>query len=274
MIERFLNTALNNGDIIFFNVTDDSGLNLWYSGKVLKINQDTFDFVSIYGNNYTFSKNKIKNFKGPGILYEIDYQDTEINKNRIYITFDTETNGLAKNYDAPVTDVNNWPKIIQIAWSLNDDFGKEIEHKNILIKPENFTIDEETIGIHGITQEKAEKYGISLREALEMFSEAVKKADVLVAHNISFDENVIACEYYRLGMDNPMTGKRKICTMEASTNYCKLPSKSGKYAKPSLNKLYQILFQETFDNQHNASFDVKACSRAFFELKRLGVIKI
>jgi DNA polymerase III epsilon subunit-like protein len=274
MIERFLNTALDNNDIIFFNISDENGLDLWYSGKILSINKDDFDFVSIYGKKYNFQKDKVKNFKGPGILYEIDYEVSQTNKNRIYITFDTETNGLAKNYDAPMTDTNNWPKIIQIAWSLNDESGKEIEHKNILIKPDGFTIDKDSFEVHGITQEKAEKEGISLREALNIFSESVKKADVLVAHNISFDENVIGCEYFRIGMKNPMLDKKKICTMESSVDYCKIPSKSGKYAKPSLNRLYQILFQETFDNQHNASFDVKACARVFFELKRLGVIKI
>ncbi|GIW22666.1 MAG: hypothetical protein KatS3mg068_1673 [Candidatus Sericytochromatia bacterium] len=274
MIDKFLKTALDNNDIIFFTISNDENLDLWYSGRIINVNSETFEFESIYGKIYTFSKYKVRNFKGPGILYESDYVESKINTSRIYITFDTETNGLAKKDDAPITDVDNWPRIIQIAWSLNDDKGKEIEHKDILIKPEGFNISEESLKIHGITQEKAEKEGIPLKDALQIFSESVKKADVLVAHNIAFDENVIACEFHRLGMENPMINKKKVCTMESSIDYCKIPSKSGKYARPSLNNLYQILFQETFDNQHNASFDVRACTRAFFELKRLGVIKI
>lgn len=274
MIDRFLKTALENNDIIFFNITNEENLELWYSGKITNIDSETFNFSSIYGKEYTFFKDKVKNFKGPGILYETDYIESQLETNRIYITFDTETNGLSKRDDAPYTDVDNWPRIIQIAWSLNDEKGKEIEHKDILIKPENFTIDEESFKVHGISQEKAENEGIPLQEALEIFSEAVKKSDVLIGHNIAFDDNVISCEYYRLGIESPLINKKKICTMESSIDYCKIPSKSGKYARPSLNALYQILFQETFDNQHNASFDVRACAKSFFELKRLGVIKI
>ena len=29
-----------------------------------------------------------------------------------YIFFDTETKGLAKNWEAPVADLDNWPRLI------------------------------------------------------------------------------------------------------------------------------------------------------------------
>jgi DNA polymerase-3 subunit alpha len=39
----------------------------------------------------------------------------------MYLIFDTETTGLPKRWDAPITDTDNWPRCIQIAWQLHDD---------------------------------------------------------------------------------------------------------------------------------------------------------
>jgi hypothetical protein len=54
--------------------------------------------------------------------------------------FDTETTGLPKRWDAPITDTDNWPRCIQIAWQLHDDMGKLIEHQDYLVKPDGFNI--------------------------------------------------------------------------------------------------------------------------------------
>ncbi len=36
----------------------------------------------------------------------------------MYLIFDTETTGLPKNYNAPLTDADNWPRLVQLAQSL------------------------------------------------------------------------------------------------------------------------------------------------------------
>jgi DNA polymerase-3 subunit alpha len=47
----------------------------------------------------------------------------------------------------------------------------------------------------------------------------------------------------------------------------KLPGgRGGKYKYPTLIEIYSILFQEKFNEAHNASADVEATSRIFFEL--------
>lgn len=33
-----------------------------------------------------------------------------------YLFIDTETTGLPKEYDAPYTDIDNWPRLVQLAW--------------------------------------------------------------------------------------------------------------------------------------------------------------
>ena len=45
----------------------------------------------------------------------------------MYLFFDTETTGLPKNWNAPIQNVNNWPRMVQIAWLLYDNNGTKIE---------------------------------------------------------------------------------------------------------------------------------------------------
>ena len=69
----------------------------------------------------------------------------------MYLIFDTETTGLPKNWKAPITDTDNWPRCIQIAWQIHDSNGAIVSHKDYLIKPDNFTIPFDSEKIHGIS---------------------------------------------------------------------------------------------------------------------------
>jgi len=46
----------------------------------------------------------------------------------MYLIFDTETTGLPRNFKAPITDTDNWPRVVQLAWQLHDESGKLIKH--------------------------------------------------------------------------------------------------------------------------------------------------
>ena len=104
----------------------------------------------------------------------------------MYIIFDTETTGLPRNWNAPITDTDNWPRVVQIAWQLHDDMGRLIEHKDYLIRPDGFDIPYDAERIHGISTELAEKYGESLATVLAEFNIALSKAKFVVGQNIGF----------------------------------------------------------------------------------------
>jgi hypothetical protein len=87
----------------------------------------------------------------------------------MYLIFDTETTGLPKRWDAPITDTDNWPRCIQIAWQLHDEMGQLIENQDYIIKPDGFNIPYDAERIHGISTELAAEEGISLAEALDKF---------------------------------------------------------------------------------------------------------
>ena len=105
----------------------------------------------------------------------------------MFLIFDTETTGLPKNFKAPVTDTENWPRCVQIAWQLHAADGTLIENKDHLILPDGFDIPFQSEKIHGISTELAIEKGTALEVVLKEFSEVIKKADFIVGQNIVVD---------------------------------------------------------------------------------------
>lgn len=185
-----------------------------------------------------------------------------------------ETTGTPQNYNAPITDLDNWPRMVQLAWIFFNENDDELDRREMIIKPQGFKIPKEATKIHGITTEEAMKNGIQLNEALNDFSSILHKSKILIAHNVEFDEKIVGAEFIRENLSNNIQELRKVCTMKQSTNFCKMPGKYGKYKWPTLSELYYILFETQFEDAHDAEQDVEACAKCFFELKRKGVIKI
>src|SRR5690554_300651 len=127
----------------------------------------------------------------------------------MYLIFDTETTGLPKNFRAPVSDTDNWPRCIQIAWQLHDEDGKLIEHQDYIIKPERFIA-------------------------------ALGKAKFVVGQNIKFDLNVMGSEFYRMGIEDPFQRLSVLdtCT-EITAQLCQIPGgRGGRFKLPTLTELH------------------------------------
>lgn len=190
----------------------------------------------------------------------------------MYLFFDTETTGLPQNYNAPIEDLNNWPRLVQLAWSIYDKNGEKIDSSSFIIKPEGFEIPEQASSVHGITTERALKEGQKLENILQEFSQAISQAKIIVAHNMSFDEKIIGAEFLRTGVNHELFETIRVCTKEEATDYCQIPGNYG-YKWPRLSELHIKLFGEDFEGAHDAMTDVEACARCFFELTKRGVIK-
>ncbi len=187
--------------------------------------------------------------------------------------FDTETTGLPDDWNAPITDLENWPRIIQIAYLLCDYDEKEIEKGDYLIKPNGFFIPKEATAVHGITIEKALDEGVEIEIVLEELKSVIANADYLVAHNISYDKNVLGAEFLRNGMQNFLEDKELICTMESATNFCAIRGPYG-FKWPTLSELHLTLFGTTFEGAHNASKDIDITAKCFWQLAGLTIIDI
>ena len=191
----------------------------------------------------------------------------------MYLIFDTETTGLPQNWKAPLTDFNNWPRCVQLAWQVHDNQGKLVEVKNFIIKPEGYDIPFNAEKIHGISTDRANKQGMPLAHVLEEFVKDVEKCNFVVGHNVSFDNNIVGCELLRKDMPNLLADFPALDTKDDATNYCAIPGgRGGGFKWPSLTELHTKLFGEAFAEAHNASADVEATARCFLELVRLEVI--
>ena len=191
----------------------------------------------------------------------------------MYLIFDTETTGLPKRWDAPITDTGNWPRCVQIAWQLHDGMGKLIEHQDYLIQPEGYNIPYDAERIHGISTELAQADGISLSEVLKKFNVALSKSKFIVGQNLKFDINIMGCEFHRLGIESPMNSMPVLdtCT-EVTATLLQLPGgRGGKFKLPTLTELHSYLFNKPFAEAHNATADVEATTRCFFELIRTEI---
>ena len=193
-----------------------------------------------------------------------------------FLFFDCESTGVPRDYKASYTDVDNWPRVISLAWILTDSDNNILSEHHYLVKPDGWMMPTEKFWIDaGFSQEKSMAEGIPIDTILEKFMADIHRTDNLVAHNLNFDHRIVWAEIIRSGRE-PRSGLNKICTMMRSTAYCRIPHSSGRggYKWPKLQELYTHLFNKEFDNAHDALADIRACRESFFELVKRGVIEM
>ncbi len=189
-----------------------------------------------------------------------------------YLFFDTETTGLPKDYKAPSSAINNWPRMIQLSWITTDIDGTIISENDHIIYPDGFIIPQTASAVNGITMDVARTKGDLIKDVLGLFLADVENADYVVGHNVSFDIHVVGAELIRQGKRDTIALKPSICTMESSIDFCAIPGYYG-YKYPSLQELHKKLFNYEFEDAHNALSDIRATLKCFFELKEREIIK-
>jgi len=172
------------------------------------------------------------------------------------LVFDTETTGLPKSRKSAYEGPNNWPHIVSISWVILDNnvIVKQASH---IIKPRNWIVPAEATAIHGISHAKAEEGELLCDILYEFMSE---NCDAIVAHNLKFDVNVMV-NAFKWDLDIPFTGFTVplLCSMEKSSNLCKIPFPNGNgYKYPKLKELYYHIFRRYPDEQrlHTSIYDV------------------
>ena len=190
----------------------------------------------------------------------------------MYLVFDTETTGLPQRWDAPLEDVDNWPRVVQLAWQLHDAQGALVEAKDFLIYPEGFNIPYGAEKVHGISTQLAQAQGHPMSEVLDAFESALSRSTHMVGHNLRFDLQVMGAEYIR-ATRNPARLKLPVldtCTQATAQVTKIIGGKGSGFKIPKLGELHAHLFQQEFAEAHNATADVEASARCFLELVRMG----
>jgi DNA polymerase III epsilon subunit-like protein len=149
--------------------------------------------------------------------------------------------------------------LVSIAWIVTHQ-DKLVSRSYHIIKPEGFSISDESRAIHGISEEEAIMEGVSFDHVMQELRGILKDASRLIAHNIYFDSNVLMSEFYRRGMKDMielMEGVRQVCTMKQGQGVMKLR------VYPKLGKLYEFLYNEEMKNAHDAMYDTYHCFMCF-----------
>ena len=188
-----------------------------------------------------------------------------------YLVVDTETTGIPANFNSPITDLDNWPRIVQMAWMAIDVDGNLISEKQYIVRPKGFEIPESATAIHNISHDFALQNGQEIEYVLRDFISEIQSVEYIIGHNLEFDIKVIESELFREGVCDPFLDKTKVCTMKESTDFCAIPGNKG-YKWPSLNELHLKIFSEEIEGAHSALVDVRATANCFWELLNQEII--
>jgi DNA polymerase-3 subunit epsilon len=196
--------------------------------------------------------------------------------------YDTETSGLPQ-WSLPSEDPSQ-PHITQLAAELLDvDTGTVLAYMDFLIKPEGWIIPPELEALTGITNEKANLFGVPAHVAMSLFIEMWKKSVLRVAHNESFDMRMVRIEMMRLidpeeVFHDTWKAGPAFCTQTKSTKLINLPptekmlAAGRKNAKsPNLGEAYFHFTGEKLEGAHNAAVDLRACKAVYFGIKAATV---
>jgi DNA polymerase-3 subunit epsilon len=190
--------------------------------------------------------------------------------------FDCETTGLPRSRHFSMESVEDWPRLVQIAWARYDTGGNKEDARSRIVRPDGFRIPADATRIHGITHARARRVGRNLESVLDEFLDALDLTEtMLVAHNLSYDRGVVGAELVRLKKPLGFLGLPGICTMKETTELCQLPRFGGiGYKWPTLDELHCYCFGRSYEGAHDAARDLEACVRSFFKLFEAGHFRL
>lgn len=191
--------------------------------------------------------------------------------------YDTETTGFMKR-PAELDDPGQ-PYCVQLAAKLIDDDRNIVASMNVIIHWPGIDIPQVTSDIHGITTEDAQKGGMSPLVAFKLFNEMCEKAEAVIGHNISFDNQIYAVCCARLGIDRVLPKDRR-CTMKLSKDIVQCPptdkmvaaGRTG-FKSPSLKEAYKHFTGVELEGAHDAMVDVDGCMAVYYGVETFNGVE-
>jgi DNA polymerase III epsilon subunit-like protein len=169
---------------------------------------------------------------------------------------DTETTGLIRNHTIAL---DKQPEIIEFYGALVDlETGDLLKEIASFIRPANFPRSDEVKKDTKtqISDEELENAPL-FRDVADQIKEAIETwAPIAIAHNMSYDQEMINIEFERLGKQ--VKWPRLLCSVEQSLHI--------KGHRLTLTDLYMFLFNEGFKDAHRAKADTQALIRSCVEL--------
>jgi DNA polymerase-3 subunit epsilon len=190
------------------------------------------------------------------------------------LIFDTETTGMVQ-FRKPPEDKTQ-PDLIQLGMLLVEttDWEPRARHSLLVTLADGVRIEPGAKEAHGISEEDCARYGVAPIVACSLFNQTCMQADIIVAHNLSFDVSIMKTALHRIGnKPHRLDGRQHVCTKETSTDVLKLPGKYG-YKWPTLAEAYRHYTGKEIEGAHDALVDTEACLQVFRGLAQSGEVEL
>lgn len=201
----------------------------------------------------------------------------------LVLVYDTETTGLPKKGVSKIPCIEEekmYPHIVQLSYVIYNIVTNQIVkvYDNVILINKDIHISEESISLHHITREIMIEKGISIVDALNSFMRDFVSVDLIIGHNISFDNKMIHIEMLRNRehFDSSHISEfglstKFYCTMLNTVELCAIKTTYKNSVKtynkfPKLSELYRHLFNLTPTKLHNSLNDVMLCLQCFCKI--------
>lgn len=188
----------------------------------------------------------------------------------MFLFISTRASAKPQNWNAPITEPWNWPRLLSLSWTTTDKTGASKKTTSLLIRPQGFETPAAVLAENGISEALLLNEGIGITNALQLLQSEIKRDTILVCHNAGLHTKIIGAECARLGIPDLLAEHKQVCTMISGTAFCKIPGTYGN-KWPTLEELYQKLFSKPIPQGMAETEVVAAC---FWELRKLKQINI
>lgn len=177
------------------------------------------------------------------------------------LVIDTETTGLIFNHSITL---DQQPEVIEYFGCVVDlKRRKVLSEYETLVKPVKYPMSDAIIAE---TKTKLSnemlKHAPDFQIVAPLIKKQIESAPIVIAHNASFDKEMIDIEFERLS--DEVKWPPMICTVEQTIHI--------KGRRLSLTNLHIELFKEPFPEAHRARTDVMALVRCCNELFKRGLL--
>lgn len=192
----------------------------------------------------------------------------------MYLILDVTPERNPSDYNASFSEVNAWPRMVHVSWIVLNKELKPIEDYDCIVKHDDREWSENILAKAKVDSEDVVKKSVDLTSILEAFNSSTEKVEYIISHNKKVHENVLGAEFMRKQIHPEFLSKERLCLMEESTFFCKIPNKRGEgYKWPSLQELYMTLFKQKYAPSGNARSDVIAATRSFIMLMKVNALE-
>lgn len=190
------------------------------------------------------------------------------------LCFDCETTGIPEKGMKWDEDFLRFPRPVTMAWAFGDTERHEI------IRPQGWDIPTETVAIHGVTTEQADKEGKPFVEVVTEFLNDAEKYPLICAHNVYFDTSIIKAAIMALcpeladKAESALFKGKRIDTMRKTIKFVGARKENGSGKFPTLEELFAKLFDGATFPAHNALEDVRALRKCLPPLVEMGIVEL